>query len=46
MRCSLEICKRALTVYRRLAESDPGASVYQEAVRVIEARLEKGGRTP
>jgi hypothetical protein len=38
--------KHALSLYRRLAEADPRASVYQEAVRVIEARVEKAGRSP
>ena len=38
--------KRALALYRRLSVADPHASVYQEAARVIEDRLEKAGRTP
>lgn len=38
--------KGALALYRRLSVADPHASVYQEAARVIEARLEKAGRSP
>ncbi len=38
--------KRALALYRRLSVADPHASVYQEAARVIEARLEKAGGPP
>jgi hypothetical protein len=38
--------KRALATYRRLSNGDPQASVYQEAVRILEARLEKAGESP